>query len=482
MLRGTAAPGVPGWGLAGRGRRGKDSMKRSLAPPGWASRSPFALWRDPIGFLQALAADGDRAHFRLGPYRAVLLTQSQDIERVLLTDRRNFVKDARIKHTRTLIGNGLINSEGAEHLRNRLLVQPAFRPSRLVTYAGAMADEAALFCDDWADGATVDAGRQLSALTLRIVGRVIFGADVSADSEKVFDTLTAVLKRFGMVAVPFSEALSRLPMPGFSALREAQDRLNARAYTVIRERRASIAGSEGDDQAPDLLTSLLMARGEDGAGLGDEEVHDEAMTVFLAGHETTATALAWCCYLLARRPDAQRRVASEVDAVCGGGVPCFEHVSRLKYTQAVFMEALRLYPPIWLMARSAEAAYAFPSGIAVRAGTLVVVSPLVQQTHPAYWQAPREFRPERWETQSQSPPPRYAYVPFGAGPRACVGEHFANLEAMLILATIFSRWTLTTVTDAEIAADPLITLRPRTPIILRLSARGRGRGPDLPFA
>jgi cytochrome P450 len=293
----------------------------------------------------------------------------------------------------------------------------------------------------------------MSALTLAVVGDTLFGTDVDERrSETVRRALTDTLGMFDRVYSPLFRLLVRLPSPTMRRYRRVESDLNRVIAEMITERRA--AGATGDD----LLSLLLRAR-EDGAGMTDEQVRDEALTLFLAGHETTAIALTWTWWLLSRNPDAEARLHAELDGVLPDRLPSVGDLPNLPYTQAVISESIRLRPPAWAIGRTAVAGHR-ANDYAIDQGSIVVVSPWLLHHDPRWWPEPEAFRPERWLAEDPERP-RYAFVPFGGGPRVCIGEPFARLEAAVLLASIARRWRFASPTDLEPDLQAVITLRPR---------------------
>ena len=315
-------------------------------PPGPRGGLSFRLLpafrRDPLGFLTRVQrAHGDVAGFRFGPRRLYLLSHPDLVRDVFATHHRNFIKSRALQRARVLLGTGLLTSEGDFHLRQRRMAQPAFHRDRVAALAGAMAAYAGRTADGWRAGREMDVAREMNRLTLSIAGDTLFGADVEGEAEGVARALDAALGMFDRLTNPLGIILDRLPLPGTIRLRRARAALDATIYGIIERRRASA------EERADLLSLLLAARDDegDGGGMTDEQLRDEALTLFLAGHETTANALAWSWHLLAASPEAEARLHAEVDAVVGGRLPTADDYPRLPYARAVFAESMRLYPP-----------------------------------------------------------------------------------------------------------------------------------------
>ncbi|MDQ4075923.1 MAG: cytochrome P450 [Chloroflexota bacterium] len=434
--------------------------------------SLIPLRSDRIGFLMKCAEEyGDIVHFKVVRDHVFLLNHPDYVQEVLVTNNRNFVKSRGLKRTKAMLGEGLLTSEGAFHLRQRRLVQPAFHRKRIAAYAHAMIDYAARTYVRWealGDGAVVDMAEEMMRLTLSVVGKTLFDADVEGDAREVGEAMSAALEGFSTLLLPFSEYWEDLPLPSLVRMRAAHARLNEIIYRIIEERRAS-----GEDRG-DLLSMLLMARDEegDGSGMTDEQVRDEAMTLFLAGHETTANALTWTWYLLSEHPEVVAKLHAELDKVLGGDLPGAEDVGRLSYTRMVIAESMRLYPPAWAIGRRALDEFEI-GGYRLPAKSTVFVSQYVMHHDPRYWPDPFRFDPERWRPEEEAKRPKYAYFPFGGGPRICVGEHFAWTEAILVLATLAQEWAPRLLPSHPVAMDPLITLRPKHGMKMILERRQR---------
>ncbi|HEV2126236.1 MAG TPA: cytochrome P450, partial [Chloroflexota bacterium] len=371
----------------------------------------------------------------------------------------------------------LLTSEGQYHRRQRRLAQPAFHRRRLGGYAQVMAEYSVQQQQTWADGAVLDLAEEMRELTLRIAAKTLFDTEVAAEVQEISDALTESLRLYGWATLPFAAKLE--PFLPFLTRRfeRARTRLDATVYRMIAERRAS-----GDDRG-DLLSMLLLARDVDtvddvdgdGGQMTDQQLRDEAMTVLLAGHETTANALAWTWYLLSQNPQVQARFHAEVDVVLGGRAPEREDLPRLLYTRMVFSEAMRCYSPAWIIAR--RALEDCPLGaFLLPAGTLVLMSQWVTHHDSRHYPDPFRFDPERWTVDAAANRPRFAYYPFGGGSRVCIGEQFAWMEGVLVLATLASLWQFGLVPGHRVVALPSITLRPKHGIRMLAKRRRRPGG------
>lgn len=428
------------------------------------------LWsfrRDPLGFLQESARRyGDLVHFTLASQHVFLLNHPEYIQDVLVTHHRNFLKGRGLERAKDFLGEGLLTSEGELHRRQRRLVQPAFHRQRIAAYATVMVEYAARARARWREGATVEVAQEMMRLTLAIVAKTLFDAEVETEASAVGAALTTLMEGWPRLMSPFYPVWKRLPLPSNRRLAEAGARLDTIVQQIISERRRS-----GEDRG-DLLSLLLLAQDEEGGGgMTDKQVRDEAMTLFLAGHETTANALTWTWYLLAQHPRVDAQLSAELERVLGGRLPTADDVPQLSYTRMVFAESLRLYPPAWGIGRRALAAYEIPP-YTIPADALLLMSPYVMHRDPRYFRDPDHFDPQRWTPEAQAERPKFSYFPFGGGPRQCIGEAFAWTEGVLLLATIAQRWRLRLVPGHPVLPLPLVTLRPKYGVRMVVERRG----------
>ena len=409
---------------------------------------------NPLDFFTNLARTyGDISSYRMAGEQLFLVNEPRLIRDILITHNRNFTKSRGLERSKRLLGEGLLTSEGAMHLRQRRLMQPAFHRDRIAGYGELMVGSADRMRHAWTGGATLDVAREMNRLTLSIVGKTLFDVDVESQAAEVGEALTAVMESFWMMMLPFAEVLERLPVPKLRRARLARARLDAIIYRMIADRRAS-----GRDHG-DLLSMLLAAQDEgDGGGMTDRQVRDEAMTIFLAGHETTANALTWTWYLLSGAPDVEAKLHAEVDRVLQGRLPTMGDLASLGYVERVVTESMRLYPPAWIIGRRAIAEYQLGDYVAP-ARSILVMSPYVMQRDPRFYADPERFDPDRWTPDFRSALPRFAYFPFGGGPRQCIGESFAWMELVLLVATISQQCRLRLVPGHPVVPQPLITLR-----------------------
>jgi cytochrome P450 len=440
-------------------------------PPGPKNAGPFLgilpyFRKDPAGYLLSVAREyGDLAYMRLGPQHAYVVSHPDWIRDILITYQANFTKSRMLERAKVLLGEGLLTSENEFHTRQRRLVQPAFHRERLIRYSADMVACAEQAQTRWTAGATVDMHIEMTRLTLAIVGRTLFSADVSSDADEIGAAMTQILGLFDTLLLPFSDWLQKLPLPSVRRFEKARDQLDRIVYGLIAERRAS-----GKD-AGDLLSMLLLAQDEDDhAGMTDKQVRDEALTLLIAGHETTANALTWTWYLLSQNPEIEARMHEELGRVLGGRTPSFEDVTRLPYTTGVFAEALRLYSPAWAIGRRAKRDYSI-NGYTIPAKSILLMSQWVVHRDPRWWPEPERMNPDRWKPEETEKRPKFAFFPFGGGTRVCIGERFAWAEGVLVLATIAQRWKMRLVPGHPVATQAVITLRPRHGMKMTLESR-----------
>ncbi len=447
-------------------------MTKPSLPPGpkrkFLGLTFLAFRRDPLNFLLNAAREhGDIVYFKMGPQDVYFLNHPDLIKDVLVTNNQNFIKGRALQRSKRLLGEGLLTSEHEFHRRQRRLAQPAFHRQRVAAYGRIMTDYAEEASARWHDGETLDMSHEMMRLTLSIVGKTLFDADVESEAEEIGDALTQVMELFNAMLLPFAELLEKLPLPQKRRFQQAKDRLDATIYRMINQRRAS-----GKDHG-DLLSMLMLAQDEEGDGgkMTDEQVRDEALTIFLAGHETTANALTWTWYLLSQHPAVEAKLHEELDAVLEQGrLPTFDDVPKLRYTEMIFAEAMRLYPPAWAIGRLALKDYAVRDYV-VPARSLVLLSQYVTHHDARYFAEPTRFDPERWTQESRDSRPAFSYFPFGGGPRRCIGEGFAWMEGILLVAALARKWRMELVPDHPVKLYPVITLRPKHGMRMRLKKR-----------
>ncbi len=418
-----------------------------------------AFRRDSLTYLQkATREHGDVVYFRFGPQDVFFLNHPDYIKDVLVTHHQSFMKGRALQRAKRLLGEGLLTSETDFHRRQRRLAQPAFHRGRIASYGTVMTDYAARTSSRWGDGETLDMSHEMMRLTLAIVGKTLFDTDVESEADEIGEALTSVMELFDFLLMPFSELLEKLPLPlpHVRRFQKAKDRLDATIYRIIEERRRS------SEDRGDLLSMLLSARDEEGDGgqMTDLQVRDEVMTLFLAGHETTANLMTWTWYLLSQHPDVEAKLHEELDTVLAGRQPTIEDVPHLRYTEMVVAESMRLYPPAWAIGRLALKDHEV-GGYTIPAKALVLLSPYVMHRDERYFPDPTRFDPGRWTTEAKESRPQFAYFPFGGGPRRCIGEGFAWMEGILLLASLARVWRMRLVPNHPVETLPVITLRPK---------------------
>jgi cytochrome P450 len=434
-------------------------MQVSNYPPGPRRVLPlaglFAYRRGPLPFFQKLAERyGDISYFRLGPQQAFFFNHPDYIKDILVTNHQNFMKGLALQRAKRLLGEGLLTSEGDFHRRQRRLAQPAFHRHRITSYADVMTAYAAQTSQGWRDGETLDISEEMMRLTLGIVGKTLFDADVASDAQEVGQAMAVAMDLFNTLTLPFFNLLQKLPLPQFRRFDNARLRLDAIIFRLIEERRRS-----GRDHG-DLLSMLLLAQDTEGDGgqMTNAQLRDELMTIFLAGHETTANAMTWTWYLLSQNPEVESKLHQEIDEVLGGRVPGFDDVARLKYTEMVLAESMRLYPPAWALGRMALNDFEI-GGYVVPKNSLVLMSQYVMHRDSRYFADPSRFDPERWTPEAREARPQFSYFPFGGGPRRCIGEGFAWMEGILLLATLAQQWQMRLAPNHPVELKPVMTLR-----------------------
>ena len=422
--------------------------------------------RDVLGFLTSCAREyGDVTRLRLGKYDAYLLNHPDLVDEVLRKQRENFVKHSFFwRHVTAIFGTGLLTSEGEFWLRQRRLSAPAFHPDRIATYGGVMVSYADRLVDEWRDGEVRDVHRDMMRVTMEIVSKTLFDADVESDVDELGRAFELVLRE---VAVRFRRPFKIpdwIPTPGNLRYRRGIRRLERLIRRILAERRAA-PGDRGD-----LLSMLMSARDDDGNAMSDTQLRDELVTLFLAGHETTAIALSWTWHLLAQHPLVKDRLVAELFGELDRRPAKVADLPRLPFADAVVKETIRLYPPAYVLGREALADCEI-GGYTIPAGATIFMSPWVMHRDPRWFTSPEKFLPERWLDGLAARLPRFAYMPFGGGPRICIGDRFAMMEAVLVLATIARRFRLERTSDADVIPFASITLRPEGGVWMKLSRR-----------
>jgi cytochrome P450 len=423
--------------------------------------------RDSLSFITRCRDYGDVVRMRFFYVTAYFLYNPEDIEYVLSTNARNFIKAMSLRSNffHRLLGNGLLTSEGDFWRRQRRLAQPAFHRQRIGAYADVMVEYTNRLTSSWRDGEVRDIHREMMRLTLEVVVKTLFNADVSGDADKVASVLERIVQPFASQATLKWIIDNRLPTPAHRRFNRAAQEIDEIVFRIISERRGSGA-DEGD-----LLSMLLAAHDDDGSQMTDPQLRDEVMTIFLAGHETTALTLSWAWYLLAKHPDVEKKFHEELDGVLGKRPAEIADLPNLKFTEMIAKESMRLYPPAYGLGRQALEDCEI-GGYRVTRNAQIFMFPWAMHRDPRYFEQPLEFQPERWTDEFASSLPKYAYFPFGGGPRTCIGNYFAMMEVVLLLATIGQRFRFSLHTD-RVELLPAMSLRPKGDLNVTIHERTR---------
>lgn len=438
-------------------------------PPGLKLNLPFYLLRrfvkpgNPIILFEHLAETfGGIAQYRLGRAHFVLINEPDFVREILVQQPQNFIKERTQRRMKILLGEGLITSDGETHKRQRRIAAPAFHRQRVQDCGAMMVDRAAALRLNWRPDQPFDIASAMMELSLQVVARTLFNADVTEEVLQISRQVNTVMELYNfLIALPYAEAYLNLPIPGLVRFRRARALLDSVVHRMIASHRA-----DGVDRG-DLLSMLISSRDEeaDRSRMTDEQLRDEVLTIFLAGYETVANALTWTWYLLSQNPDAEAAFHAEIDQVLGGRLPTVEDVPRLRYTERVFAESMRLYPPAWAMGRESITdveigPYRFPRGVSF------FFSQYIIQRSARFFPDPLRFDPDRFLPEQKANRPRFSYFPFGAGSRQCIGEAFAWMEGVLLLSTIAQQWRFQLIPGQTVEVQPKITLRPRHPILV----------------
>jgi cytochrome P450 len=449
--------------------------------------------------MQISSTYGDIAHFKLGKRHIYLVSDPDLIEKILVKDNKNFIKSRGLQLSKRLLGEGLLTSEGEFHDRQRRIIQPSFLPKRIKAYGEIMTNCAEEMCQRWKDGEMLDIHKEMISVTSVVISKAVLGSDIHSyhlsDGNATSDPLLVSMEYLNRLQMPFGELIEKIPiLPINKGFKAAKKELDSIVYRMINEHKTN--EQKANESNSDLLFALLHAQDSD-AGIGkmsDSQLRDEVMTIFLAGHETTANALTWTFYLLSQYPAVELRLYEELCSVLGSNgrsfssstvpselvspsssspslrTPTVDDVPRLEYVEKVFREAMRLYPPAWAIGRQAIQDYAIDRYV-VPAGSIILMSQYVVHHDSRYFPNPELFYPDRWTKEFRSSLHRFRYFPFGGGIRGCVGEPFAWMEGILLIATICRHWKMHHDPDHPVELKPLITLRPRYGMAMRLERR-----------
>lgn len=422
--------------------------------------------KDPLQFVQRAVNSGGVVQVRLGPVTAFVISNPDLIQQVLVKQADKFTKSRMLRRaTSDLLGNGLLTSEGTHHGQQRKLIQPAFHHQRIAAYGNTMVEYTLGMLNEWEARTTSYIDQDMNYLTMLIVGKTLFGQDDIDDAEAISSAISQRLNMFGSASARSSIIPPLLNPFARRKQQQAREVLLTSIDEIINRRL-----KEGVDQG-DLLSMLLLSEDENGRRMSAEQVRDEAITLFVAGHETTANALAWTFYLLAQHPEVEEKLLTELDYVLGSKPPSTKDLPNLRYTEMVIKESMRLFPPAWIFGRVAQQDVSLGS-LFVREGQTVVISPYAMGRSERFFDTPLVFDPERFSPERESTLSKYAYLPFGAGPRVCIGNGFAMMEAKLLLATIVQRFHIALLQQPEeIHPEPMITLRPSPYIRARIVSR-----------
>ena len=467
----------------------KDTMKKKIKsssssikyPPGPHSILPNKLLRkfihNPIKTLMDITYTyGDICHFKFGRQHVYLINDPRYIEDVLIRNYKNFIKSRGLQVSKRLLGEGLVTSEGEYHDRQRQLIQPTFHPNEIKRYGDIMTTSATQMTQKWEDGMTLDIHKEMMHVTMTIISKAVLGSDIKSEDNEIGDSLLTCMEYFNRLQMPFGELIEKIPiLPINKGYKSAKLRLDSIVYNMIKEHRNR--QSKGGLQ-PDLLYTLLQAQDTE-AGIGrmtDIQLKDEVMTIFLAGHETTSNALTWTFYLLSQHPTVGDLLYDELQSVLGGSessgsrFPTVQDIPKLVYTEKILRESMRLYPPAWTIGRQVINDYKVDKYV-IPAGSIILMSQYVMHHNQNYYSDPDVFYPDRWTKEAKLHMPRFSYFPFGGGIRSCVGEPFAWLEGILLLATICKQWKMHHDPNHKVELKPLITLRPKYGMRMKLERR-----------
>lgn len=487
-------------------------------PPGPTEIIPYHLAlkfiSNPIPFLMEIANKyGDISHFKFGPTLHVyLVNNAYHIENILVKHDSDFIKSPGLRLAKRVLGNGLLTSEGSAHKIQRKLVQPAFSRSRVGIYGKIILEHCIEYVDStWRDSMVLDIHKEMTNMTISIISKILFGTSklTISDIDEISNSITIIIEYINKLRLPFLRFIEVLPLPLTMRYRRALRVLDKLIYAKIEERKEteesrpsnkcnSLPGGSTDFQNTgyfDMLSILIKSsdvqaaknNGESttkidkAAKMTNQQLRDEVMTIFLAGHETTANALTWTFYLLSQHPQVESKIMGEIASVFGNEgdiddngdrMATFEDISKLKYTEMVLMESMRLYPPSWAIGRQAIKDYALDSRYVIPSGSVIIMSQYLMHHDSRYFSQPWRFYPERWSPELRSSIPRFSYFPFGGGPRSCIGEPLAWTEGIIILATILRKWKITLEENSQnVKLQPIATLRPKNGIRMKLHSR-----------
>ncbi len=446
-------------------------------PPGFQRNLLWLALRrvrpaNPIFLFQQLARDyGDIVHYKIGWNHIVFLNHPDYIREILVVQNDNFIKERTVRRSKMLLGEGMITAEGAAHRAQRQVVQPAFHRQRIPEYAAAVVTQGARMRESWQAGQQRDIAVEMMHLTLKVVADTLFATDLRNEVYELADSINRIMSLYNfLVMLPAAEWLVHVRPPGLAAFVRARKRIDSVVYRMIAAHRQRMAAEQNSDGRS--LLDLMLAASPDQTEGSEKSLRDQVITIFLAGYETVANALAWTWHLLSQNPECERRMHEEVDRELQGRLPTYEDIPRLRYVEMVLAESMRLYPPAWAMGRYACADFQLGEYF-LPAKTTVLMSQFIMHRDARYFPDPLRFDPERFTPEAKSRRSKFTYFPFGAGPRQCIGESFAWMEGILLLATISQKWKLSLVPGQKIEPEPLITLRPKYGMKMLVEARSK---------
>jgi cytochrome P450 len=439
-------------------------------PPGFQRNLLWVAFRrlrpaNPIILFQHLAEKyGDIAHYKIGWNHILFLNHPDYIREVLVVQNDNFIKERTVRRSKMLLGEGMITAEGSQHRAQRQVAQPAFHRQRIPEYANTMVTEAVALRDRWRNGEQRDISIEMMHLTLNVVSKTLFATELGDEVNELADAINRIMGLYNfLIMLPAAEWLVHLRPPGLAAFVRARKRIDAVVYRMIEAHRRDRSDSGS-------LLDLMLAASPDRSPKSEQSLRDQVITIFLAGYETVANALSWTWYLLSQNPECELRLHDELDRELAGRPPGYEDVPRLRYAEMVLAESMRLYPPAWAMGRYARNDFQL-GDFFLPAKTTVLMSQFVMHRDARFFPDPLRFDPERFTPEAKARRAKFTYFPFGAGVRQCIGESFAWMEGVLLLATLAQKWKLKLLPAHRVEPEPLITLRPKYGMRMLIEAR-----------
>lgn len=445
------------------------TINKAKLPPGPKPLNPLgqviSFRKDSLAFLKKLGDEyGDIVYFKMGHIRVVFLNHPDYIKEVLSTQNSNFVKGRPLEMAKELLGEGLLTSEGDFHKRQSRIIQPVFHRKMIESYAPAVTEYAVRMMETWEDGMEIDMMDEMVKMSTAIAGKAFFNVDLNKEAPAINQALHDIMSLFGRITLPLSEYLLKLPLPSNLKFFKAKALLHDTINKIIEERKRS------KEDKGDLLSMLLNWRDENGEGMSDQHIRDEALTLLLTAFDTTSLALTWTWYLLSKNPEAEAEMHEELARELGGKIPTMEDYHQLTYTRMVMGESMRLLPPLYMIAREALEDFSIDK-YTIPGGSLVLMSPYLLQRDTRFFPTEEKFDPHAWAAQEKSSKSKYAYFPFSKGPRACIGQPFAWLEGILTLATVGQTWRFELVPGHPVELDQVLNLRPKHGMKMKVCRR-----------